>query len=132
MSPWTHPSQTGPATAVDAAAHPIVGIDDDHAPLLALTARAQLVLLGEAAHRTHEFYRERARITRRLIGEQGFAAVAVEADWPDAYRVNQYVRGVGVPHRRPPFEGRFVPVPQSVINGCGAMRACCASIQLLW
>ena len=56
---------------------------------------ARVVLLGEATHGTHEFYRERAFITRRLIVEQGFAGVAVEADWPDAYRVNRYVRGTG-------------------------------------
>jgi erythromycin esterase-like protein/predicted phosphoribosyltransferase len=54
---------------------------------------ATIVLLGEATHGTHEFYRERAFITRRLIEEKGFAAVAVEADWPDAYRINRYVRG---------------------------------------
>ena len=54
---------------------------------------AQVVLLGEASHGTHEFYRERAFITRRLIAEKGFSAVAVEGDWPDAYRVNRYVRG---------------------------------------
>ena len=42
-----------------------------------------------------EFYRERARITERLIAEKGFTAVAVEADWPDAYRVNRYVRNAG-------------------------------------
>ncbi|MCC7415547.1 MAG: erythromycin esterase family protein [Acidobacteria bacterium] len=53
---------------------------------------ARIVLLGEATHGTHEFYRERAFITRRLIAERGFAAVAVEADWPDAYRINRYVR----------------------------------------
>ena len=47
-----------------------------------------LVLIGEATHGTHEFYRERAQITKRLIKEKGFTAVAVEADWPDAYRVN--------------------------------------------
>jgi erythromycin esterase-like protein len=51
------------------------------------------VLLGEASHGTHEFYAERARITQRLIEEKGFCAVAVEADWPDAYRVNRFVRG---------------------------------------
>jgi erythromycin esterase-like protein/predicted phosphoribosyltransferase len=55
---------------------------------------ARVVLLGEATHGTHEFYRERAFITRRLIVECGFTAVAVEADWPDAYRVNRFVRGV--------------------------------------
>ena len=50
------------------------------------------MLLGEASHGTHEFYRERAQITKRLIEEKGFTAVAAEADWPDAYRVNRYVR----------------------------------------
>jgi len=63
--------------------------------LIERLARARLVLLGEASHGTHEFYRERAEITKRLIAEKGFRAVAVEADWPDAYRVNRYVRGVG-------------------------------------
>jgi erythromycin esterase-like protein len=56
---------------------------------------ARFVLLGEASHGTHEFYRERAQITKRLITEKGFTAVDVEADWPDAYRVNRYVRGEG-------------------------------------
>jgi erythromycin esterase-like protein/predicted phosphoribosyltransferase len=56
---------------------------------------ARVVLLGEATHGTHEFYRERAYITRRLIVEKGFAGVAVEADFPDAYRINRFVRGVG-------------------------------------
>ncbi len=56
---------------------------------------ADIVLLGEATHGTHEFYAERARITQRLIGEAGFTVVAVEADWPDAWRVNQFVRGRG-------------------------------------
>jgi erythromycin esterase-like protein len=55
---------------------------------------ARFVLLGEASHGTHEFYRERAQITKRLIKEKGFTAIAVEADWPDAYRVNRYVRGI--------------------------------------
>ena len=51
------------------------------------------MLLGEASHGTHEFYCERAEITKRLIAEHGFTAVAAEADWPDAYRVNLFVRG---------------------------------------
>ena len=51
------------------------------------------MLIGEASHGTHEFYRQRAVITKRLIEEKGFEAVAVEGDWPDAYRVNRYVRG---------------------------------------
>jgi len=60
-----------------------------------LIGDASLVLIGEASHGTHEFYRERAQITKRLIKEKGFTAVAVEADWPDAYRVNRYVQGIG-------------------------------------
>lgn len=77
------------------AAHPLVGEIDDYNPLMDLVGDASLVLIGEASHGTHEFYRERAQITKRLIKEKGFAAVAVEADWPDAYRINRYVRGLG-------------------------------------
>ncbi|MGV3569436.1 MAG: erythromycin esterase family protein [Ramlibacter sp.] len=61
--------------------------------LVARLARSRLALLGEASHGTHEFYAERADLTRRLIAEHGFRAVVVEADWPDAWRVNRYVRG---------------------------------------
>jgi erythromycin esterase-like protein len=76
-------------------AYPLEGAPRDFAPLLSLVRNAQFVLLGEASHGTHEFYRIRAEITKRLIREQGVTAVAVEADWPDAYRVNQFVRGIG-------------------------------------
>ena len=65
----------------------------DYHPLLERIGDAQLALLGEASHGTHEFYRERAEITKRLLAEKGFSTVLVEADWPDAYRVNRYVRG---------------------------------------
>src|SRR5918993_4536818 len=75
--------------------HPLTGDHEDYDRLLELIGDARFVLLGEASHGTHEFYRERAQITKRLIEEKGFTAVAVEADWPDAYRVNRYVRGRG-------------------------------------
>jgi erythromycin esterase-like protein len=61
--------------------------------LLDLVGVAPFVLIGEASHGTHEFYAARAAMTRTLIEEKGFCAVAAEADWPDAYRVNRYVRG---------------------------------------
>ncbi len=80
--------------AVHAALQPLTGSAADYDALLARIGNARYVLLGEASHGTHEFYRERAEITKRLIAEHGFTAVAVEADWPDAYRVNRYVRGV--------------------------------------
>ena len=81
--------------ALRAEAHVLSGDHDDYDALLALIGDARIVLLGEASHGTHEFYRERARISKRLIGELGFTAVAIEGDWPDAYRVNHYVRGGG-------------------------------------
>ncbi|MFP4002845.1 MAG: protein-L-isoaspartate(D-aspartate) O-methyltransferase [Alphaproteobacteria bacterium] len=56
--------------------------------------------LGEATHGTSEFYRARAAISRRLIEKHGFTIVALEADWPDAARIDRYVR-----HREPaPWE----------------------------
>ncbi len=71
---------------------PLPGDHDDYDGLLEQIGLAELVLLGGATHGTHEFYRERARITRRLIDERGFDAVIIEADWPDAYRVNRFIR----------------------------------------
>jgi erythromycin esterase-like protein len=81
--------------AVRDSARPVTGSAGDYDALLDLIGDARVVLLGEASHGTHEFYRERARITRRLIEEKEFTAVAVEADWPDAYRVNRWVQWVG-------------------------------------
>ncbi len=75
------------------AAYPLTGSAADYDPLLEMVGDARFVLIGEASHGTHEFYRARADITQRLIEERGFTAVAVEADWPDAYRVNCFVRG---------------------------------------
>jgi erythromycin esterase-like protein/predicted phosphoribosyltransferase len=71
----------------------LTGTPSDYDRLVERASACRLVLIGEASHGTHEFYRERAEITKRLIAEQGYTAVAVEADWPDAYRVNRYVRG---------------------------------------
>src|SRR5258708_11025119 len=69
----------------------VTGASEGYDPLMDRIDNARFVLLGEASHGTHEFYHERAQITQRLIEEKGFTAVAVEADWPDAYRVNRYV-----------------------------------------
>jgi erythromycin esterase-like protein len=76
------------------ASQPLKGSAHDYDNLLTLVHDARFCLLGEATHGTHEFYRERAEITKRLIKEKGFTAIAVEADWPDAFRVNRYVRGM--------------------------------------
>ena len=86
-------ARDGTLDALLGALHPLIGSAKDYDPLLELIGDSRIVLLGEASHGTHEFYRERALITRRLIEEKGFTGIAVEADWPDAYRVNRYVRG---------------------------------------
>jgi erythromycin esterase-like protein len=90
--------RTGDDTALlDAIRGSAVAIEGnlrDYDALLEDIGSARVVLLGEATHGTAEFYRERALITRRLIVEKGFSAVTVEADWPDAYRANRYVRGI--------------------------------------
>ena len=73
-------------------------------PLLERIGDARVVLLGEATHGTSEFYRMRARITRELVLRKGFNVVAVEADWPDAAKIDRYVR----PRARPlPRDGRI-------------------------
>jgi erythromycin esterase-like protein len=77
------------------AAHPLRGLDSDLDSLLAMIGDSPCVLLGEASHGTHEFYEARAELTKRLIVEKGFHAVALEADWPDAFRVDRYVQGLG-------------------------------------
>jgi erythromycin esterase-like protein len=81
-------------SAIQEAAQVLNGASSDYDRLLESIGTARFCLLGEASHGTHEFYRERAEITKRLIKEKGFTAIAVEADWPDAFRVNRYVRGL--------------------------------------
>ena len=76
-------------------AEALVGSPSDFDSLVDLIGDARFVLIGEASHGTHEFYRIRAQISKVLIAQRGFNAVAVEADWPDAYRVNRFVRGAG-------------------------------------
>jgi erythromycin esterase-like protein len=66
---------------------------DDLSALVALAGDAQVVLIGEASHGTHEFYALRAELTKRLIQEKGFRIIALEADWPDTLRLNRYVTG---------------------------------------
>ena len=83
--------------ALEKHAGPLGRTGNDYDTLIqAIRGRSEgknLVLLGEATHGTAEFYRIRAEVTKQLITEEGFDAIAVEADWPDAYRVNRFVSG---------------------------------------
>ena len=98
-TPTTGPKLTPVAeTAVDVLRRVAVDAPAGVPPremLSELIGDARIVLIGESSHGTQEFYRARAEITKWLIEEKGFCAVAAEADWPDAYRVNRYVRGQG-------------------------------------
>ncbi|MGZ9096831.1 MAG: erythromycin esterase family protein [Micavibrio sp.] len=77
--------------AIEKHAVPLGGSLCDYDPIIQAAHNKIFVMIGEASHGTKEFYRARAEITERLIQELGFDAVAVEADWPDAYRVNRHV-----------------------------------------
>lgn len=94
------------------AAIPIAGTAADYDPLLGAIGDARFVLLGEATHGTHEFYRERARISERLVRERGFRSVIIEGDWPDAGRVNRYVRGLGADRSAEAALGDFQDFPR--------------------
>ena len=83
-------------TAARATAEPFHAKPEDHRQLLDRLAPSSVTLIGEASHGTQDFYHLRASITKHLIEQHGLDAVAVEADWPDAYRVNRFVRGEGV------------------------------------
>src|SRR5688500_8826233 len=89
------PPPSAAAGLVAEEALPLHSAPAEFDPILHASSTATFVLIGEASHGTHEFYRTRAEITRRLIRELDFNAIAIEGDWPDAYRVNQYVRGRG-------------------------------------
>jgi erythromycin esterase-like protein len=82
------------AAAIRSAARSIAN-EADYDPLVEIIGNAQCVLIGEASHGTHEFYETRAQLTQRLIAEKGFRAVALEADWPDTFRVHRFVTGRG-------------------------------------
>jgi len=81
--------------AIAETARPMAGAVDDFDPILELAGNARVVLIGEASHGTDEFYERRAELTKRLIVDLGFRGVAAEADFPDAWRVNRFVRGTG-------------------------------------
>jgi erythromycin esterase-like protein len=82
-------------SSAQAVAHPFNSSREDLGALLDRCGAASAVLLGEASHGTQDFYHLRVNITKHLIQHHGLNAVAVEADWPDAYRVNRFVRGEG-------------------------------------
>jgi protein-L-isoaspartate(D-aspartate) O-methyltransferase len=96
------------ASLLAEACEPFAGVDDAKLePLLERIGGARVVLLGEATHGTAEFYALRARITQELVARHGFRIVAAEADWPDAARVDRWLRAQQEPAGRPVAFTRF-------------------------
>jgi erythromycin esterase-like protein len=127
-------TDTDTVSLLRAAARPLAGDRSDHDALLDLVGDRRLVLLGEGSHGTHEFYAARVEITRRLIAEHGFDAVAVEGDWPDSDRVNRWIRGRGRDRSAHDALGGFRRFPQwmwrneDVVALVDALRAHNASV----
>ncbi|MES2645272.1 MAG: erythromycin esterase family protein [Bacteroidota bacterium] len=71
----------------------VVNNEQDLDVLIQKIGNARIVLLGEASHGTSEFYNWRTAITKRLIQEKGFDFMAIEGEWADSYRVNNFVKG---------------------------------------
>jgi erythromycin esterase-like protein len=91
-------------------------------PILDLIGDATLVLIGEATHGTREFYRTRAELTQELIVARGFNAVAVEADWPDAFRANRWVRGHSADTTAEEALGDFTRFPRWMWRNADVVR----------
>lgn len=72
--------------------HPLRS-DADLDPLLRAIGEARVVLLVETSHGTREYYTWRAALSKRLIQDKGFDFIAVEGEWADSYRVNNFVKG---------------------------------------
>ena len=65
-----------------------------------LVGDARIVALGENTHGARDFFEMKARILRFLVEEMGFNTFAIEATWPEARRIDHYVRtGEGDPER---------------------------------
>ncbi|TFD78178.1 erythromycin esterase family protein [Cryobacterium sp. Sr8] len=92
MTLGAHPGDSDAAREIRSLARPLAGTDDLD-PLVERIGGARFAAIGEASHGTHEYYRWRCRLARRLIEEHGFTWIGVEGDWPDCWRINRWVRG---------------------------------------
>lgn len=92
---------------IDLLSESVIKMDDrGYDALIDKIGNARFVLIGEATHGTKEFYEARIEITKRLIQKKDFQAIAIEGDWPDAYRIHRYVYGKGKANdTRTPLEG---------------------------
>lgn len=80
--------------AIARIARPIHG-DAELDRLIDHVGAARIVLIGGTSYGMEEQSELRAALSRKLIAERGFAAVAIAGGWPEALRVDRYVRGRG-------------------------------------
>jgi erythromycin esterase-like protein len=99
-------------TPFERALHPLALDGERFDVVLDRIGDASIVALGEATHGTREFYEARRIITTRLVEERGFGAIVVEADWPDAHRVDAYVRGESADRNAHEALGDFTRFPR--------------------
>ena len=70
----------------------------DMQPLKKIVGDSRIVALGEATHGTREFFQLKHRMLEFLATEMGFSIFSIEANMPEAYRLNEYVlEGKGDP-----------------------------------
>lgn len=100
------------ARAIQRIAHPLTGEAADYDRLIQRIGDARIVMLGEDTHGTHEFYLERARITQRLISEQGFGGVVIEADWSEVAGLRDFLTGRSHPADAAAALGTFDRFPR--------------------
>lgn len=78
------------------AAHPLdsvragTGLEDLEA-FGDIVGDARIVAVGEQTHGTSEFFRLKGRLLEYLVREKGFTLFAIEANLPEAERLNRYV-----------------------------------------
>jgi erythromycin esterase-like protein len=96
---------------LEQALHPVGDSPEEYDSVLKAVGTAELVMLGGSTHGTSDFYMHRAEITKRLIVECGFSAVAIEADWPDAYRVHRFINQSGTDRDATESLGDFIRFP---------------------
>jgi erythromycin esterase-like protein len=104
--------QLSEVAAIRLDAKPLTGSSSDWDVLLDRIGDKNYVLLGEATHGTHEFYKARAEISQRLIMEKGFNTVCLEADWPAAYAINSAIKSDDVHPIVESFEGFKARFPE--------------------
>ena len=90
------PSVREPEDWIRAHAIPIKTVEaghgfDDLQPLGKVVGDARIVALGEATHGTREFFQLKHRLIEYLASQKGFTIFSIEANMPEAYRLNDFV-----------------------------------------